>query len=259
MSAGKARFIFFTVLLSIFPFVPFAASSDSASPLKKENAGPDAPHDSGFGADTSRARAALSFGDFATKKADTLPAAFRTGANQKEEKLVAGAAVVKTPHAPDGRPHPGKFLIRLLVVLLFFIMIGCFICYLGNRADKTTFVTKTRLSIMDKEVQKACRYIEKNYNNSSLSVDSICTDLITGKPFLEALFKQELGIGVELFITHVRINRARMLLEKKPDLDASVAAAQTGFPTLDMFSAAFTSIVGAPFERYRDQQADHVS
>jgi AraC-like DNA-binding protein len=151
----------------------------------------------------------------------------------------------------------GKFFIRLLVVLLFFVMVGCFILYLKNRAEQTTFVTKTRLSIMDKEVQKACRYIEKNYVDNGLCVDSICAALITGKAFLQALFKQELGIAVEEFITHVRINRARMLLDNKPDLSAAGVAAETGFVSVDEFSSAFTGIIGVSFEGYRENQARH--
>jgi len=110
---------------------------------------------------------------------------------------------------------------------------------------------------MDKEVQKACVYIEKNFKNPGLSPDSICRDLITGKAFLEALFSQELGISVELFITHVRINKARILMEKRPDIDAATAAGETGFTNTGEFCAAFKEITGATFEGYYEEQAGH--
>jgi AraC-like DNA-binding protein len=150
------------------------------------------------------------------------------------------------------RQNAEKFLVRLLIIFLFISVFACFVAYVKNRSERRAFVTKTRLSIMDKEVQKACNYIEKNYRNSGLSVETICKDLVTGKAFLEALFKQDLGIEVVAFITHVRINRARILLESKPGTDADVAATATGFLTTESFRSAFSGIVGVSFENYKN-------
>jgi YesN/AraC family two-component response regulator len=145
-----------------------------------------------------------------------------------------------------------KNIIRISVALFFICLIVGFILFAKKRKDKNAFVTRTRLSIMDKEVQLACGYIEKNYKKQGLSTDMICKNLITGRPFLEALFKQELGIDIELFITHVRINRAIMLLEQKREIESDIAAFETGFSNTETFCTAFTEITGVKFEKYLD-------
>jgi AraC-like DNA-binding protein len=160
-----------------------------------------------------------------------------------------------------GRRHGlgAMFDLRYGVLLLSIIIIGLFLRYALKKANQPTFVTTTRLSIMDKEVQTACRYIEKNYKNPELSLETLCEALITGKAFLDALFRQELGLGVEEFIDHVRINRARMLIEKDASLDTDTAARETGFNDPGTFSDAFISIVGMAFNEYRDARAKNVA
>jgi YesN/AraC family two-component response regulator len=145
-----------------------------------------------------------------------------------------------------------KIMIRISIALLLICLIICFILFAKSRKDKTAFVTRTRLSIMDKEVQLACGYIEKNYKNQDLSTDIICKNLITGRPFLEALFKQELGVDIELFINHVRINRAIMLLKQKHEIKSDIAAFETGFSNAETFCTAFNKITGVKFEKYLD-------
>jgi AraC-like DNA-binding protein len=147
-----------------------------------------------------------------------------------------------------------KQYIGLSILFLLVIMIVLFIRHIMTRADRPAFVTTTRLSVMDKEVQTACRYIEKNYRNTELSLDLICEELITGKAFLNALFCQELGLCVEEFITQVRINRARIFLDKPIDADAETTAQQSGFMEANAFRDAFKKIVGVSFEDYQKKR-----
>ncbi len=163
----------------------------------------------------------------------------------REEK----AEVVKKPHN-DKRSFHGKSPLPLAVAAVVLVVIIFLVRRALKKAQQPTFVTTTRLSIMDKEVQNACRYIEKNYKNKTLSLETMCADLVTGKAFLNALFVQELGLSVEDFISHVRINRARMFLEKNKGIDAEIAAGETGFDDVLVFRAAFAKIVGVSFEEY---------
>jgi AraC-like DNA-binding protein len=155
------------------------------------------------------------------------------------------------------RQHGMRALVdvRFGILLLSIIIIGAFLRFALKKANQPTFVTTTRLSIMDKEVQTAARYIEKNYKNPELSLDNICESLITGKAFLDALFQQELGLGVGEFITQVRINRARMLIEKDTSVSADMASSESGFKEVTTFTNAFAAIVGMPFDHYRDARA----
>jgi AraC-like DNA-binding protein len=147
------------------------------------------------------------------------------------------------------------FDVRFCILLLSIVVIGAFLRYTLKKTNQPTFITTTRLSIMDKEVQTACRYIEKNYKNPELSLENICGALVTGKAFLDALFHQELGLGVKEFITQVRINRARILIEKDTSVSADIVAGETGFNDVNSFTDAFAFIVGMPFDHYRSARA----
>jgi YesN/AraC family two-component response regulator len=167
----------------------------------------------------------------------------------------AASAEKKIPQAaasPEKLPATSSrmLLVRIIVFLASAAIIIGAVNVVRKQTQQPRFLTTTRLSVMDKEVQKACRYIEKNYSNPELTVKSICADLVTGEAFLEALMERELGITVGDFITHVRINRARVLLEKDPSLAKEAAAQQTGFSDAESFDTAFKKITSSLFDEY---------
>jgi transcriptional regulator GlxA family with amidase domain len=140
--------------------------------------------------------------------------------------------------------------IRAAVLILSFSTIGLLIRVFLKKRRQPLFLTTTRLSVMDKEVQKTCRYIEKNFADPGLCIDSICKDLVTGAAFLEALFEKELGLGVSEFIGHVRLNRARILIEKDPSTSLEAVATETGFASAEVFSTCFKTATGTSFKEY---------
>ena len=104
---------------------------------------------------------------------------------------------------------------------------------------------------MDKEVQRTCKFIEKNFADSELCIESICTAMVTGEAFIENLFEKELGVTVSNFIDQVRINRARILVSKNHNLSVADVAEQTGFKTPEHFLDVFGRIVAVSFDEYR--------
>lgn len=143
---------------------------------------------------------------------------------------------------------------RTILVVLSLFTIGALILmkYCRKLGKVNRFMTTTRLSVMNRFVRQACRYIEKNYADADLTVDQICSELITGKAYLEALFKKELGMRVEDFIDQVRINRVKIMINKNPELSLSEAAEATGFSVEKECVAKFRSICGVDIEAYRD-------
>lgn len=215
-------------------------------------------------ADTTLTKGAARTADFAKQaasiKKDTvsaLPVLARLSVDSSVEIATSAvkAAEKKLPQAaalPKKWPPASKHM--LFIYILVFLAAAAIITGTVNVVMKQTqqprFLTTTRLSVMDKEVQKACRYIEKNYSSPELSAKSICADLVTGEAFLEALMVRDLGISVGDFITYVRINRARVLLEKDPSVAKETVAQQTGFSDAEAFAAAFKKITGSPFEDF---------
>jgi AraC-like DNA-binding protein len=145
-----------------------------------------------------------------------------------------------------------RYAFRLGILLLSIATIAAAVLFVLQKAESRRFMTTTRLAIMDKEVQRTCRYIEKHFDDPDLSPDSICADLVTGPAFLEALFEEELGMSVNDFIAQVRINRAKHMLNKAPDSPIGDLAAQTGFGDRGDFHATFVRIAGVNVEEYRD-------
>jgi AraC-like DNA-binding protein len=147
-----------------------------------------------------------------------------------------------------------KNVVRMLLLLFFCTIIIATVLFFRQRIEVKRFMTTTRLSVMDKEVQKACRYIESNYDDPELTVDKLCTALVTGSAFLTALFERELGMCVEDFILQVRINRAKIMLKKENNTEIENVAIKSGFTDIEKFKTTFEKLCGVSFDDYRKSQ-----
>jgi AraC-like DNA-binding protein len=169
----------------------------------------------------------------------------------------ASASIGSTPtrsgHDRSRRPGTSGLLLpglRLLALLASIAVIVATLIFLRRRAEGRRFMTNTRLSIMDKEVQLACRHVEKFYKNPDLSPDTVCAALVTGRAFLETLFEKELGMSLDEFIDQVRVNRARIIMDKDADADPAVVAVEAGYGTMDKFLPVFERITATTFVDY---------
>lgn len=143
-----------------------------------------------------------------------------------------------------------RFSKHFLLLIISCGVILFTILFYRKKVDSKRFMTSTRLSVMDREVQLACKFMEINYADPELSVESICKALVTGTAFLEALFDRELGMSVTEFLTQVRINRAKQLIKKKPELDEEELLTQIGFSDRAVFIQKFKEITDITFEEY---------
>jgi YesN/AraC family two-component response regulator len=144
-----------------------------------------------------------------------------------------------------------KNLIKISFLLIFSIVILITVLFFRQRFEIRRFMTTTRLSVMDKEVQRACRFIESSFDDVTLSVDKLCTELVTGKAFLTALFERELGMTVEDFIMQVRINRAKIFFKKDHSSDSSAIALKAGFSDIEQFKKTFEKLSGVSVDDYK--------
>jgi AraC-like DNA-binding protein len=147
-------------------------------------------------------------------------------------------------------------LFRLLVLLVSVAIILAAVVVVKRYRDRVPgrrFLTTTRLSVMDKEVQRACRYIEQHFADPGLTPKTVCDALVTGEAFLEALMDRDLGISVSEFIMHVRVNGAKKILEKDAAASKESVASATGFGDPGSFETAFKKVTGVEFEVYARQ------
>jgi AraC-like DNA-binding protein len=159
---------------------------------------------------------------------------------QKNMKFISGPLQLVTLH---GR--------KLIIPAVLFLIIMLTISLYRERHEKGRFMTTTRLSIMDKEVQRACRFIEEHFNDTDLGTERICAELVTGGAFLEALFVKELGLTVDDFIAQVRINRAKIALRKTPAMPLESLVHLCGYTDVQQFIDRFTAITGCSLDEYR--------
>lgn len=227
-----------------------APQVDSGS-LAKENHDTIAPNKSQF--------------DSSVKKtvADTIQQ--KTSVNSSPSKIAAiGKGAISIAKNAETKPvslprHHSVIvsgIFKLLIFILSLIIIIAAVIHLRRRGEQNRFMTTTRLSIMDKEIQRACRYIEMNFKNPQLSVEYLCNELVTGKAFLEALFERDLGISVAEFIDQVRINRAKVLLGQDEVPGTDELAFETGFTDENTFLQTFKRVTGAGFETYLTSVTD---
>lgn len=161
----------------------------------------------------------------------------------------------------------GKFLRNLLPAAghspwLFFAIVCAGICAIlrfvvsriFSKKQEKRFMTTTRLSLMDSEVRRACLHIEKHFTNPTLTPAGVCAAIITGEPFLEALFERELGMSIAAYIDQVRIHHVKQLVRENPAADALTAASQAGFSKETDFEELFRKLAGTEFETFRKEK-----
>jgi len=132
-----------------------------------------------------------------------------------------------------------------------------------RRNDSRRFLTTTRLSVLDKLVQRGCRHIESNYADPALTPETVCNSLVTGKAYLDALFMNELGINVQDFIVQVRVNAIKHRLAATPQTaqqppDINEICAECGFADKAEAERCFAAVCGgvgiAEFARFSKMQ-----
>jgi len=153
---------------------------------------------------------------------------------------------------PKGHNYRKYTLFSLILLFTALTGLGTAV-YLHWQRDRRRFLTAARLSIMDKEVQNACNYIEKNFADPNLTLTSICNALVTGEAFLQALFQRELGITVENLISQVRVNRMKRIISKNNTIDMSSLAEMCGFADENALKDVFRAVTETELDTFVNQ------
>lgn len=97
------------------------------------------------------------------------------------------------------------------------------------------------------QVQK---YIDQNYHDSNLSVNTLGDEFNLSPAYLSKIFKEESGISILDYISKCRINHAKKLL-KNTDKTIKQIAKETGFLSSSVFIRVFKKIEGITPGAYR--------
>ena len=99
-------------------------------------------------------------------------------------------------------------------------------------------------------VRQACEYIEEQLSDPGLGLDAISNKVSLSSAYFSQLFKNEMGIGINNYITNHRVTRGKYLLENS-ELSMDDVSRQCGFTSTNYFNRTFKRITGMTPLQYR--------
>lgn len=99
-------------------------------------------------------------------------------------------------------------------------------------------------------VDKACKYIENNFNKQ-ISLQDISNSVHLTKNYFANLFKSQTGNTVMEYLTEIRINKAQELI-KETDLKIYEIAERVGYNNSNYFIKVFKKFLGTTPNNYRN-------
>ena len=109
---------------------------------------------------------------------------------------------------------------------------------------------KTNLS---KEVTDTVSYFNKNYKEPFVA-EKYAASLNMSVSWLRKLFKQQVGVSLNKYLTNLRINKAKALMCS--DLQIGDIAEMVGFQDQLYFSRVFKQSTGLSPREYKNQQTN---
>lgn len=98
--------------------------------------------------------------------------------------------------------------------------------------------TQQHPNLQPDKIDAVRSYIDENYTDFNLSVDSLAEMVKISQPTLSIQFKKKLGSSITDYISLLRIDKARVLIQQT-DFPISEIAAQSGFGSLPSLYRAF--------------------
>ena len=112
---------------------------------------------------------------------------------------------------------------------------------------------KSTLDEKDMLVNKVAKYIQKNFR-SNISLDSLSETFSISKSYLSRRFKTVFGIGINDYITYIRLLHAEKLLQTT-DYPITQIAAECGYSDSNYFSTAFKNFKGMTARQFKKEQS----
>ncbi len=101
-------------------------------------------------------------------------------------------------------------------------------------------------------VEGICRYLERNYHDTSLTLQKIAEVFHMNYSYLSRLFKEEMGVNFSEYLTGIRVGEAKRLLQES-DLKIWEIAENVGFSDPHYLEVCFKRINHISMSRYRQR------
>lgn len=122
-------------------------------------------------------------------------------------------------------------------------------CFLEGLKKFCEYILVCRNEMEEKLVEEAAKYIECNFYeniNAKKAADKLnCSD-----EYLKKLFKEKKGYSFIEYVSRVRIENAKEIIEKT-DAEDEIAALKTGYRDIKVFKAVFRKVTGYTTSEFR--------
>ncbi|MBQ8815640.1 MAG: helix-turn-helix transcriptional regulator [Lachnospiraceae bacterium] len=125
-------------------------------------------------------------------------------------------------------------------------------CAKGSKENRIADSScKTDENVLDQErFAEILSYIDENYSDCNLTAEHVANHVNLNKTYLSRLFKQKMNISYMDYLTNIRMNHVKILLE---ETDKSVAdiCNEVGYIDVSSFRRKFKKIFGVSVSEYR--------
>ena len=133
------------------------------------------------------------------------------------------------------------------------IMINLYITQLLVQLCRYKHSYKPVLSGMDQIIYSISKYIRTHFHDT-ISLNELSREFSMSESHLSRKFKAYTGIGINEYITYVRITNAEKLL-RESDLPITQVAVQCGYGDSNYFSTVFKRVKGVTPQKCRKQSS----
>lgn len=107
-----------------------------------------------------------------------------------------------------------------------------------------------------KQMQLIIEYIDSNYSDPNLSLNSLAERFHFSEPYLSGFFKQHMNENFSSYLEQLRMRNAVKLI-KSTDKSIREIAEEVGYLSMNTFGRAFKRVFGVNATTYRDYLRDH--
>lgn len=123
--------------------------------------------------------------------------------------------------------------------------------FMNLYSNCVTQFNEKKLNRVNTIVKAVTNYIEENYPNPSLSPEGIADHVNISSNYLRTIFKNTVNKSLSIYISEIRFNKAKILLETT-DLTVSEISTAVGFSNTNYFYTAFKKNYGISPNHYRN-------
>lgn len=113
-------------------------------------------------------------------------------------------------------------------------------------------ISINRLYTSSEIVKKAVEYVHKNYHDSEIVIEKVCKYLHISSSYFSTLFKKEMNMTFNNYLTNVRLEASKELL-RTTDMKFYEIAQRVGFSEPNYFSYCFKKKFGISPSEYRNK------